>query len=66
MPLPIIPLCLCLCPSVTLYVLELTRIELHVSIFKKKLDHQNDCNFYEELHNLVEIAQFPNSDVLQS
>ena len=28
-------------------------------------DHQNDCNFYEELHNLVEIAQFPNSDVLQ-
>jgi hypothetical protein len=28
-------------------------------------DHQNDSNFYEELHNLVEIAQFPNSDVLQ-
>jgi hypothetical protein len=28
-------------------------------------DHQNDCNFYEEIHNLVEVAQFPNSDVLQ-
>ena len=29
------------------------------------MDHQNDCNFYEEIHNLVEVAQFPNSDVLQ-
>jgi hypothetical protein len=28
-------------------------------------DHQNDCNFYEEIHNLVEVAQFSNSDVLQ-
>jgi hypothetical protein len=28
-------------------------------------DHQNDCKFYEEIHNLVEVAQFPNSDVLQ-
>jgi hypothetical protein len=27
-------------------------------------DHQHDSNFYEELYNLVEIAQSPNSDVL--
>jgi hypothetical protein len=28
-------------------------------------DHQNDSNFYNELYNLVEQAQFPHEDVLQ-